>query len=72
MKTKLVNDFIWLIVTEKSKEIYLSEMFELYILHDDNTETLIEDFMQLNLALEDGEDIGIEIGYIADILNSGI
>jgi hypothetical protein len=72
MKTKLVNDFIWLIVTEKSKEIYLSELFELYILHDDNTETLIEDFMQLNLALEDGEDIGIEIGYIADILNSGI
>ena len=72
MRTKLVNDFIWLIVTEKSKEIYLNELFELYILHDDNTETLIEDFMQLNLALEDGEDIGIEIGFMADILNSGI
>lgn len=72
MTTKLVNDFIWLIVTEKSKEIYLNELFELYILHDDNTETLIEDFMQLNLALEDGEDIGIEIGFMADILNSGI
>jgi hypothetical protein len=70
--TKLINDFIWLIVTEKSKEIYLSEMFELYILHDDNSESLIEDFFQLNSALEDGEDIGIEIGYIADILNSGI
>jgi hypothetical protein len=72
MTTKLVNDFIWLIVTEKSKEIYLNELFELYILHDDNSETLIEDFMQLNLALEDGEDIGIEIGFMADILNSGI
>ncbi|CAB4151996.1 hypothetical protein UFOVP595_40 [uncultured Caudovirales phage] len=72
MTTKLVNDFIWLIVTEKSKEIYLNELFELYILHDDNTETLIEDFMQLNLALEDGEDIGIEIGFMSDILNSGI
>ena len=72
MRTKLVNDFIWLIVTEKSKEIYLNELFELYILHDDNSETLIEDFMQLNLALEDGEDIGIEIGFMADILNSGI
>jgi hypothetical protein len=62
---KIVNDFIWLIVTDKAKEIFSSELFELYTLHDDGSEALIETFEDLNVALGNGLDIGIEVGRIA-------
>lgn len=60
------NQFVWLLVTEKAKEIYLSGLFDLYILHDDDSETLVEGFTQLSEALEFGLDIGIEVGFISD------
>ena len=60
------DQFVWLIVTEKAKEIYISGLFELYILHDDDSESLVEGFGQLTEALEDGKDIGIEVGFISD------
>ena len=62
---KIVNDFIWLIVTDKAKEIFNADLFQLYTLHDDGTEALIETFEDLNEALENGLDIGVEVGYIA-------
>jgi hypothetical protein len=64
MKTKVIDGFVWLIVTNKAKEIYLNGLFELYILHDDESESLVEGFTQLNEALENGLDIGIEVGYL--------
>jgi hypothetical protein len=60
------DQFIWLIVTEKAKEIYISGLFDLYILHDDDSETLIEGFDQINQALENGLNIGIEVGFAND------
>lgn len=62
---KIVNDFIWLIVTDKAKEIFNADLFQLYTLHDDGTESLIETFEDLNKSLENGLDIGVEVGYIA-------
>lgn len=62
MKTTKDN-FVWLLVTDKAKEVYLSGLFELYILYNDDSETLVESFSQLSEALEDGLDIGISVGY---------
>ena len=64
---KITEDgFVWLIVTEKAKEIYMSGLFSLYELHDDSSESLIVGFDQLNYALEDGLSIGIEVGFTND------
>ena len=59
------DQFVWLVVTEKAKEIYLSELFDLYILYNDDSESLVEGFGQLIEAIEDGLDIGIEVGFIS-------
>jgi len=60
------DQFVWLIVTEKAKEIYLSGLFDLHILYSDDSESLVEGFGQLIEAIEDGLDIGIEVGFISD------
>ena len=62
---KIVNDFVWLVVTNKAKEIFSAELFQLYTLHHDGSEALIETFEDLNEALGSGLDIGIEVGRIA-------
>jgi hypothetical protein len=56
--------FVWLIVNGKAKEVFSSGIFALYILHSDETESLIETDEQLNEALENGADIGIEAGNL--------
>jgi hypothetical protein len=61
-KCKIVEGFIWLLITEKAKEVYASGLFELYVLNNDNTETLVEEHNQITQALENGLDIGIEVG----------
>lgn len=61
-KCKIVEGFIWLLVTEKAKEVYASGLFELYVLNNDNSETLVEEHNQITQALENGLDIGIEVG----------
>jgi hypothetical protein len=64
MRAKVVQGFVWFLVTDVAKEIYLNGLFELYILHDDDSESLVEGFTQLSEALENGEDIGIEVGHL--------
>ncbi len=64
MNAKVIDGFVWLLVTNKAKEIYLNGLFELYILHDDESESLVEGFTQLSEALENGLDIGIEVGHL--------
>jgi hypothetical protein len=60
------DQFVWLIVTEKAKEIFNSGLFDLFIVYDDDSESLIESSEQINEALENGLDIGIEVGFIND------
>jgi len=62
---KIVNNFIWLIVTDKAKEIFSADLFQLYTLHDDGSEALIETFEDINEALENGLEIGVEVGRIS-------
>lgn len=58
------DNFVWKIVTHKAKDILASGIFELYVLYDDDTEGLIEDLEDLELALKEDRDIGIEVGQI--------
>lgn len=58
------DNFVFKIVTHKAKDILASGIFELYVLYDDDTEGLIEDFEDLQLALKEDRDIGIEVGQI--------
>jgi len=66
---RIIRDgFIWLGVTDKAKEVYASGLFELYTLHEDGSESLIQSDEDLNEALENGLDIGIEVDHEADKL----
>lgn len=58
------NGFVWLLVTDKAKEVFASGLFEVYCLYSDESEALIETDKALNEALENGNDIGIEGGAI--------
>lgn len=58
--------FVWLLVTEKAKEVFLSGLFELYILYSDDSDSKIEGFGELVDALENGLDIGIKVGFAHD------
>lgn len=64
-KIKIVEGFAWLIVTDKAKEIFSADLFQLFTLHNDGSEALIETFEDLNKSLENGFDIGIECGRIS-------
>lgn len=58
------DSFVWLLVSEKAKDIYNSGLFALYILYGDESETLVEEYEQLDDALEKGLTIGIEVGFL--------
>lgn len=58
------DSFVWLLVSERAKEIFASELFALYVLYDDDSESLIDDYEQLDNALANGLSIGIEVGFL--------
>ena len=68
MRTKVVNGFVWLLVTSKAKEIWSSGTFEMFILEDDGTYTPIELYGDIEYALECGLPIGVEVGRLVDII----
>jgi hypothetical protein len=61
---KTADGFVWLLVTDKAKEIWNSGLFTLFILYEDDSESLIEDFDDLDNALANGLSIGIEVGFV--------
>lgn len=58
------DGFAWLLITDRAKKVYSSGLFDVYILHDDDSESLVEDMSMLDKALSIGEEIGIEAGQI--------
>lgn len=54
---------IWLGVTKKAKELHAIGLFELYLLHEDGSESLIDSDNLLNVALDSGGDIAIFVGH---------
>ena len=62
----LVTDpFVWLLVTEKAKEVYSSGLFTLFVLYDDGSEAQIMSYEDLDFHLANGREIGIEVGHIS-------
>lgn len=63
---KVTNDgFVWKLVDgDIAKDIFALGLFELYLIHYDDSESLVESWTQLNNALESGYQIGIEVGHI--------
>ena len=64
-KVKIVDGFVWLLITDKAKEVYQSGAFDgsIYALYDDDIETeFIETYEELIDALERGLEIAIEVG----------
>ena len=58
------DGFIWMSVNDKAKEIWNSGLFELYVVYiDDETESLIETFEDLDMCLSNGMDVCIEVGF---------
>ena len=62
--TKIVDGFVWLLVTNKAKEVFQSGLFNLFVIDEDGFESLANDITDINNALENGLDIGIEVGHI--------
>jgi len=65
-KIKVVEDFVWLLITDKAKEVYQSGLFygAIYVLYDDGSEDACETYEDLLKALENGCEIGIEVGHV--------
>jgi hypothetical protein len=56
------DNFIWLNVTNKAEDIF--EVFDLFILYDDESESLITNRKELLTALDSGYTIVIEVGQL--------
>lgn len=63
---KIVDGFIWMIVTDKAIQVHTSGLFELYVLYEDGSESLVESNQQIRDAVSKGLDIGIEVGFVED------
>jgi hypothetical protein len=63
---KIVNGYVWLLVTDKAKEVFSSGLFDVYKFHDDGTESLCESYADINDALESGIELAIEVGDLLD------
>lgn len=63
---KVTDDgFVWkLIDKDKAKKILMLSLFELYVLYNDGSESLIETLGDLDDAFNNGDKVGIEVGRI--------
>jgi hypothetical protein len=61
---KIIDNFVWLVVNKKAFDIYINNIFDLYVLNDDGSESLVTKAEQIFLALDNGLDIAIEVGHL--------
>ena len=67
MDIRIIDGFVWLIVTHKAREIWASDLFELFIIYDDGSEASVYGYgidTALEIVEKHGLEIGIEVGYI--------
>jgi len=65
-KIKVVEDFVWFLITDRAKEVYNSGLFDgsIYVLYDDGSEDVCDTYEYLIESLEKGLEIGIEVGHL--------
>lgn len=68
MTIKVTQDkFVWKIITPKEAEhLLMNEMFEVYVLHVDGSESLIHTFAEIDTACRMGLSLALEVGYLTD------
>lgn len=60
LKIRIVDNFFWLLVTDNFGKLY--GKYELYELHSDGSESLLDSLCSCYVAIQNGNDIGIELG----------
>jgi len=61
---KVIDGFVWQIITHKAKEVFASALFDVYRLNFNDSESLCESYADINDALEVGMDLAIEVGHL--------
>lgn len=67
MDIRIIDGFVWLIVTHKAREVWDADLFELFIIYDDGSEASVYGYgidTALEMVEKHGLEIGIEVGYI--------
>ena len=67
MDIRIIDGFVWLIVTHKAREVWDADLFELFIIYDDGSEASVYGYgidTALEIVQKHGLEIGIEVGYI--------
>ena len=67
MDIRIIDGFVWLIVTHKAREVWDADLFELFIIYDDGSEASVYGYgidAALEMVENHGLEIGIEVGYI--------
>jgi len=58
------DNFVWKVLTEgQAKFIFISGLFDLYVLYIDESETLVESIEQIETAIKQDAELGIEVGF---------
>lgn len=72
-KTKVLADgFVWLVISnEQAWALWKTEALTLYALHGDDSESMIETEEDLENSIHRSSLIGIEVGFLSQLLNSG-
>lgn len=58
------DNFSWWIVTDKAEKIFKADSIPLYVIYEDESESLIESIEELQEAINLNLPIGMELGYI--------
>lgn len=67
MDIRIIDGFVWLIVTHKAREVWDADLFELFIIYDDGSEASVYGYgidAALEMVEKHGLEIAIEGGYI--------
>ena len=66
MEMKIIDGFVWFVVTDKARQLWETDLFELFIVFDDGSEASVYGYgidAALKMA-ENGAKIAIEGGFI--------
>lgn len=63
---KITKDgFVWLTITEAvAWQVFGANVFEVYELHEDESESLLSTPQSLQEAIDNGAELGIEVGHV--------
>ncbi len=64
---KIIDGFVWFVVTDKARELWETNLFELFIVFDDGSEASVYGYgidKALEMVQKEGVEIAIEGGYI--------